>query len=86
MDLFITAVQVSDYIGGRAPLRSLPKDNWLLGDRGFDANWLQSLAGVKDTHLHARAIRYDRRPKVLLQLSSIGYEYDHHIALNEAPL
>ena len=35
----MTAGQVSDYIGARALLSSLPKIEWLLGDRGHDA-WL----------------------------------------------
>lgn len=34
IDLFVTAGQVSDYIGARALLRGLPKVKWLLGDRG----------------------------------------------------
>lgn len=33
LDLFATAGQVSDYIGARALLSSLPKVDWLLGDR-----------------------------------------------------
>jgi transposase len=39
LSLFVTAGQVSDYIGARALLSSLPKVDWLPGDRGFDANW-----------------------------------------------
>jgi transposase len=38
LDLFITAGQVSDYIGARALLSGLPRVKWLLGDRGDDAN------------------------------------------------
>ncbi len=38
LDLFVTAGQVSDYIGARAPIRGLPKVEWLLGDRGYDAD------------------------------------------------
>ena len=34
IDLFVTAGQVSDYIGARALLGHLPKVDWLLGDRG----------------------------------------------------
>lgn len=33
LDLFVTAGQVSDYIGARALLSSLPKVDWLLWDR-----------------------------------------------------
>ena len=34
LNLFVTAGQVSDYIGARAMVSSLPKVDWLLGDRG----------------------------------------------------
>jgi transposase len=37
LNLFVTAGQVSDFIGARALLSSLPKVEWLLGDRGYDA-------------------------------------------------
>src|SRR5699024_8998786 len=38
LNLFVTAGQVSDYIGARALLGSLPNVEWLLGDRGYDAD------------------------------------------------
>ena len=38
LNLFATAGQVSNYIGARALLSSLPKVDWLLGDRGYDAD------------------------------------------------
>ena len=38
LDLIVTAGLVSDYIGARALLCSLPKVDWLLGDRGYDAD------------------------------------------------
>jgi transposase len=37
---FITAGQVSDYTGAMALLSSLPAADWLLADRGYDADWL----------------------------------------------
>lgn len=37
----MTAGQVSDYIGARALLDSLPNVEWLLGDRGYDADWFR---------------------------------------------
>lgn len=37
--LFVTAGQVSDYIGAQALLSGLPKVDWPLGDRGYDADW-----------------------------------------------
>jgi transposase len=39
LKLFVTAGQVSDYIGARALLSSLPKVDWLLGDRGYAVGW-----------------------------------------------
>jgi len=39
LSFFVTAGQVSDYIGARALLSSLPRVEWLLGDRGYDADW-----------------------------------------------
>ncbi|WP_342773655.1 transposase, partial [Falsirhodobacter xinxiangensis] len=41
VDLFVTAGQVSEYIGARALLGGLPKVDWLLGDRGYDADWFR---------------------------------------------
>ena len=39
--LFITAGQVSDYIGARALCGSLPAVEWLIADRGYDADWFR---------------------------------------------
>ena len=41
LNLFVTAGQVSDYIGAWALLSSLPNVEWLLGDRGSDADWFR---------------------------------------------
>ena len=38
----MTAGQVNDYIGAVALLGSLPKAEWLLGDRGYDADWFRN--------------------------------------------
>ena len=38
---FMTAGQVSDYTGAAALLGSLPKAEWLLADRGCDADWFR---------------------------------------------
>ena len=38
---FMTAGQVSDYTGAAALLGSLPKADWLLADRGDDADWFR---------------------------------------------
>lgn len=47
ISLFVTAGQVSDYIGGRALLNSLPDVDWLLGDRGYDADWFREALEAK---------------------------------------
>jgi transposase len=41
IQFFITAGQVSDYTGARALVNSLPAADWLLGDRGYDADWFR---------------------------------------------
>lgn len=51
LNLFVTAAQVSDYIGARALLSSLPKVDRLLGDRGYDADWFRE--GLKDKGIRA---------------------------------
>ncbi len=38
---FMTAGQVSDFSGARALVSSLPAADWLLGDRGYDADWFR---------------------------------------------
>lgn len=37
----MTAGQASDYTGAAAFLGSLPKADWLLADRGYDADWFR---------------------------------------------
>ena len=36
---FITAGQVSDYTGAAAVTNGLSEADWLLTDRGYDADW-----------------------------------------------
>lgn len=43
---FISAGQVSDYTGAAALLGSLPKADWFLADRGYDADWLREALEV----------------------------------------
>jgi len=38
---FMTVGQVSDYTGAAALLDDLPQSQWLLGDRGYDADWFR---------------------------------------------
>ena len=51
LDFFVTAGQVSDYIGARVLIGSLPKVDWLLGDRGYDADWFRE--ALKDKGIRA---------------------------------
>lgn len=59
---------VSDYIGARALVSSLPKVGWLLGDHGYDADWFRE--ALKDKGIRPcipgrkqrkTVIRYDKR-------------------------
>lgn len=51
----MTAGQVSDYIGAAALLDELPKAQWLLADRGYDADWFRDAGPRKGYHaLHPR--------------------------------
>ena len=68
LNLFVTAGQVSDYIGARALLSSLPDVDWLLGDRGYDADWFRD--ALKDKGIRPcipgrkqrkKAVKYDKR-------------------------
>ena len=65
---FMTAGQVSDYTGAAALLGSLPSAEWLLGDRGYDADWFRDALkdkGIKpcipDGKSRSKPIKYDKR-------------------------
>ena len=56
INLFVTAGQVSDYIGARALLSGLPDVDWLLRDRGYDADWFRdAFRNRGDTRLYPRS-------------------------------
>ena len=64
----MSAGQVSDYTGAAALLGSLPKAGWLLGDRGYDADWFRE--ALKDKGIKVcipgrksrkKAVKYDKR-------------------------
>lgn len=64
----MSAGQVSDYTGAAALLSSLPKAEWLLGDRGYDADWFREALKDRGIRLcipgrRARKapIKYDKR-------------------------
>ena len=46
--MFLSAGQTSDYIGARALLSSIPQAGVLLGDRGYDADWLRNALIERD--------------------------------------
>ena len=65
---FMTAGQVSDYTGTRALVSSLPAADWLLGDRGYDADWFrEDLVNMGITHCipgrqsREKPVKYDKR-------------------------
>ncbi len=41
ISFFMIAGEVSDYTGAAALLSSLPSAQWLLADRGYDADWFR---------------------------------------------
>jgi transposase len=68
LNLFVTAGPVSDDIGARALLSSLPNVDRLLGDRGYDADWFTD--ALKDKGIRAcipgrkqrkTPVKYDKR-------------------------
>lgn len=68
IDLFVTAGQVSDYVGACALLSGLPRVKWLLGDRGYDADWFREALQDKGIRAYIPGrkkrktlIKYDQR-------------------------
>ncbi len=47
LSFFMTAGQVSDYTGAAALLDDLPAAQWMLGDRGYDADWYRDALQAK---------------------------------------
>ena len=68
LSFFMTAGQVSDYTGAAAVLDDIPKARWLLGDRGYDADWFRDALQAKGIKpcipgrkSHNEPVRYDKR-------------------------
>ena len=68
LNLFVTAGQVSHYIGARALLSGLPNVKWLLGDRSHNADWFRE--ALQDKGIRAcipgrkqrkTPVKYDKR-------------------------
>ena len=67
LKFFMTAGEVSDYTGAAALLGHMPKAEWLLADRGYDADWYRE--ALKDKGIRVcipgrksrkKKIRFDR--------------------------
>lgn len=68
LSFFMTAGQISDYTGAAALLDDLPKAKWLLGDRGYDADWFREALqakGIKSCipgrKSRLQPVKYDKR-------------------------
>ena len=68
ISFFMTAGEISDYTGAAALLSSLPAADWLLGDRGYDADWFRD--ALKDKGIkpcipgrksRIEPVKYDKR-------------------------
>ncbi|MCJ8139958.1 IS5 family transposase [Falsirhodobacter halotolerans] len=66
--LFMTAGQVSDYTGAAALMGSLPEADWLLADRGYDADWFREALQNKGIapcipgrKSRGKSVKYDKR-------------------------
>ena len=65
---FMTAGEVSDYTGAAALLSNLPSAQWLLADRGYDADWFRDALqnkGIKPClpgrESRTKPVKYDKR-------------------------
>lgn len=65
---FMTAGQVSDYTGAAALLGGLQSAEWLLADRGYNADWFREAledkgmrACIPGRKSRAKPVRYDKR-------------------------
>ncbi|GBR53486.1 transposase [Neokomagataea thailandica NBRC 106555] len=68
LSFFMTARQISDYTGAAALLDSLPAAQWMLGDRGYDADWFRDALeekGIKPCipgrKSRGKPVKYDKR-------------------------
>ncbi|GLQ58398.1 DDE transposase [Gluconobacter japonicus] len=68
LSFFMPAGQISDYTGAAALLDSLPAAQWMLADRGYDADWFRDALeekGIKPCIpgqiTRGRPVKYDKR-------------------------
>ena len=68
ISFFMSAGETSDYTGAAALLNSLPPAQWLLADRGYDADWFRE--GLENKGIKAcipgrksrtKLVKYDKR-------------------------
>ena len=81
---FISVGQVSDYTGAAALLGSLPKADWFLADRGYDADWPREAlqdkgisACIPGRKFRNKSVKYDKRRYKKAQ------SYRDHVRLSE---
>ena len=83
ISFFLTAGQISDYTGAAALLEDLPNAQWMLADRGYDADWFRGALqqkGIKpcipgrksrsSTVKHDKR-RYKRRNKIKIMFGRL---------------
>jgi len=68
ISFFMSAGEASDYTGAAALLNSLPPAQWLLADRGYDADWFREglqNKGIKPCipgrKSRTKPVNYDKR-------------------------
>jgi transposase len=74
--MFLTAGNVSDYVGARAMVGSLPHADWLLADRGYDADWFRN--DLKDMEIEP-CIPSRKSRKVAIPHDRSRYKLRHKI-------
>lgn len=72
ISLFMTAGQVSDYTGAAALLDSLPRAQWLLGDRGYDADWFRDALQARGSRPASLAAKPVLNPSVTTSAATSG--------------
>ena len=68
----MTAGQVSDYTGAAALIGSLPAAEWLIADRGYDADWFREALKDKGIRPASRAGSRAERPLVTTGADTSG--------------
>ncbi len=68
ISFFMTGGQVSDYTGAAALMDGLPKAQWVLGDRAYDADWFRDALQEKGItpcipgrKTRTKPVKYDKR-------------------------